>query len=260
MRLYCENGIELYEANNLELLPKLDEKVNLVLTDPPYGIGYQNQYTSSKHEKMAGDICHDYSFWAKHCFNLMEDGSALLAYTNWSEYPDHFSQIKEVGFKMKEPLIIQKRPAGTTDLKGSFQSNSDWLLFGSKGRFIFKKSKLLRNKKAGVVPNAGRKPVPEFKTRFPSCWFGEEFPHSTVNPASMRSWPIKHPTVKNVDAMKWIIQMSTNEGDLVLDPFCGSGTVLVAALETNRRAIGIEIDNVFCKLTLSRLYDCEEAY
>jgi len=234
----------------------LVDRVNLVLTDPPYGIDYQNNYTSKKHKKIVGDKKSDYSYWAKDCWNLMPEGSALFAYTMWSKYPEHFKQLEEIGFKMKEPLIVQKKPSGTHDLKGSFQTNSDWLLFGTKGRFVFRKTKLMRNKKAGIVPAKGRKPTAEFKTRFPSCWFGPEFPYSSMNSASMKNWKIKHPTVKNVEFLKWLILMTTDEGDTILDPFCGSGSTLVAARETNRRAIGIEIDKEFCELALSRLDDC----
>lgn len=152
---------------------------------------------------------------------------------------------------MKEPLIVQKRASGKTDLYGSFQSNADWIIFAHKGRFKFRPTQLVKNKKAGTIPNIGRKPVPVFKTRFPSCWFGPEYPWSTENPTVVKQW--RHPTMKSVEFMKWLILLTTKENDLVIDPFMGSGSTLLAAQQTNRRAIGIEMAQDFCDMAKERL-------
>lgn len=235
------------------ILPKLP-KVDLILTDPPFGINYQNNYTHEKHRRIEGDDTDfDYSVWGRMAFDRLNDNCACFAYTCWSRYGYNFKELESVGFKMKEPLIVQKRSGGTGDLRGSFQPNADWVLFGTKGRFVFQSTELLRNKKAGVIPDTGRKPIAEFKQRFPSVWFGEEYPYSTENPSTLKKWGIKHPTVKSVDFLKWLILLSTKPGDTVLDPFCGSGSTLVAAKATGRKYIGIEIDEIYCELARERL-------
>ena len=58
-----------------------------------------------------------------------------------------------------------------------------------------------------------------------------------------------HPTPKPVALARHFIELHTQPGDLILDPFCGGGSTLSAAKETGRRAIGIEIDPAFCTLT-----------
>lgn len=63
----------------------------------------------------------------------------------------------------------------------------------------------------------------------------------------------KHPTQKPLSLLKRCILSSTNPGDTILDPFCGSGTTGVAAIELNRKFIGIEIDEEFLSLTSARL-------
>jgi site-specific DNA-methyltransferase (adenine-specific) len=69
----------------------------------------------------------------------------------------------------------------------------------------------------------------------------------------------KHPTQKPVLLMKRIIEASTNPGDLILDPFCGSATTGVAALELNRRFIGIDMSKEYLdNLAINRLNDVEK--
>ena len=62
-----------------------------------------------------------------------------------------------------------------------------------------------------------------------------------------------HPTTKPVSLPGWFVKLTTNPGDLVLDPFLGSGTTLVAAKAEGRRAIGIEIEERYCEVAARRL-------
>ena len=64
---------------------------------------------------------------------------------------------------------------------------------------------------------------------------------------------LEHPTQKPVDLLQEIIRH--NAGDIVLDPFAGSGSTLIAALLEGRKAIGIEMDERYCDVTLKRLRD-----
>ena len=65
-----------------------------------------------------------------------------------------------------------------------------------------------------------------------------------------------HPTQKPEELLNRLILASTNENDLVLDPFCGSGTTLVSAIKLNRRAIGIEKEEEYLEIAKNRLKDC----
>ena len=62
-----------------------------------------------------------------------------------------------------------------------------------------------------------------------------------------------HPTQKPVALFEYLIKTYTNEGDLVLDNCIGSGTTAVACINTNRRFIGIEISEEYCKIANGRL-------
>jgi len=62
-----------------------------------------------------------------------------------------------------------------------------------------------------------------------------------------------HPTQKPLKAVRWLISYLSKPGDIVLDPFAGTGSTLVAAKELGRRSIGIEINPEFCKVAKSRV-------
>ena len=68
----------------------------------------------------------------------------------------------------------------------------------------------------------------------------------------------KHPTEKPVNLMKIMVKNSSNENEIVLDPFAGSGSTLIACKELNRRFIGIELDEKYYNVILERLNPKEE--
>lgn len=68
-----------------------------------------------------------------------------------------------------------------------------------------------------------------------------------------------YPTEKNMDMLKMIVGASSEEGDLVVDPFCGSGTTMQAALDLNRNTIGFDASFAAAKATLNRLRNGTEA-
>ena len=68
---------------------------------------------------------------------------------------------------------------------------------------------------------------------------------------------MRHPTEKPVALMRLLIESSSLPGEIVLDPFAGVGSALVAAVVTGRRAIGIEIDKRYAEIAAERLRDAE---
>ena len=242
-------------SDYLELMSGIPSgSVDLVLTDPPYGIGYRNNYTHVQHDVLTGDeSAFSYAKFAAEAFRVLKPNTAVFAFTGWSTYPTHYPELEAAGFHMREPVICQKRASGPADLYGTFQTNADWVMFGHKGRFRFQPTELVKNKRAGTVPNPGRKPVPDFKTRFPSCWFGEDYPWASENSNFQALHDLKHPTIKGEQFIEWLIRLACPEGGIVLDPFVGSGTTAVAARNCGRRFIVGDIDPRYAEMTARRL-------
>lgn len=68
----------------------------------------------------------------------------------------------------------------------------------------------------------------------------------------------KHPTQKPLEILNRIILASTNENDLILDPFCGSSTTGISAIKLNRRYIGIDKEKEYLDLSIRRYKELEE--
>ena len=86
---------------------------------------------------------------------------------------------------------------------------------------------------------------------------GINFFETSVTPAGEKRHG-KHPTQKPVQLLEKFVKLLTNENDVVFDPFCGSGSSGVAALQMNRRFIGSEISEEYCKLSEERFKEVDK--
>lgn len=197
-------GITIYCGDNRDILPHL-QKVDLVLTDPPYGIDYQSSWRIDwqRKEKIEGDK--SFPMWI---FEELRPRIALLVWCRWD-------QLFEIP-KPKSFIAWDKGNHSMGDLKHEFGRRWEGCAF---------------------YPG----PEHEFKRRPADLIIA-----SRVNPISLL-----HPNEKPVNALTPLIDCHV--GDSILDPFCGSGTTLVAAKDLGRKAIGIEIEERYCEIAARRL-------
>ena len=215
---------ELYNGDCLKVMDKLIEagvKVDAVITDPPYGINFQSGQRTEKYKKIANDDDLSYldEFFQK-CDKLLKDNTHIYCFCSW-HHIDKFKIAFEKYFKLKNIIVWDKHNSTMGDLKGAYAPKHEFILFGHNGR-------RLRNGK-----------------RFPDIIPA----HATGN--------IYHPTQKPVDLLKIFIKQSTNKDELILDPFMGSGSTGVACMNTNRRFIGIELDEDYFNIAEERLKKSE---
>ena len=247
---------QIFQGDCLRLMGELpDGAVSLILTDPPYGIRYQNQFAVEPHPVLEGDTGIDYERFARESYRILAPDSHAYFFTRFDCYPYHYQCLKAVGFSIKNCLVIEKGTlGGIGDLRGSFANNSEWVIFCQKGRRVFNHTTLLRNRKPeGMHFHKGRNLSARYKTRFPACWFGLEYPKSTYNSAWQKQHRIFHPTIKNAECLAWLIQISSDPGALVFDGFMGTGSTALAALETGRRFLGAEIFPAYWQTAQQRL-------
>lgn len=106
--------------------------------------------------------------------------------------------------------------------------------------------------------HAGRERSKKYKTRFNACWFGEEYPKATYNSVWQKQHQIYHPTIKNVECLSWLIQISSLQGELVFDGFMGTGSTALAAIQTQRAYLGAEIDKAYFEIAQNRIKEVEK--
>lgn len=215
----CSDGITIIHADCREVLRQLPA-VDLLLTDPPYGIDYATNHRAKGH-KMRSPVVGDSSLDAMR--QAWPDAVALLRDDrHWYAFASPrmvHEAIPAVG-NVKHVICWDKGDRGTVgDLECGFGEAWEAILYGMKGR------------------RALNGPRPRTVIRYD--W------SASMDPV--------HPTVKPVPLLKKLIAWSTLAGELVLDPFCGSGTTLVAAKLTGRRAIGIEVVEDYCRISAGRL-------
>ena len=212
------NKVELYQGDCLEAMKNIEDgKVDLVVTDPPYGMNFQSHRRKEVYDKIKNDESLD---WLDEFFEqanrVMKDNTAIYVFCSWHNV-DKFKIAFEKYFKLKNILVWVKNNHGSGDLKAAYAPRYEFVLYGHKGRRLFEEK------------------------RYDDVMFFDK----TGNKY--------HPTEKPVDFMELIVRNSSCEGDIILDPFMGSGSTGVAALNTDRDFIGIELDPTYFQIAKDRI-------
>lgn len=226
MALALNTDAALVKGDALELLPELDsETIDLIVTDPPYGKAIKMNRRKVKDklcEVIAGD--HDLETVRQvipELFRVLKPNTAMFMFMSPSTMAQVEPWLIEAGFNIKNHIVWDKAAHGVGDLKGSFASQWECLFLAVKGR------PLLRGH------------------RYNDIW---RYPRIT-------SKKMLHMNQKPVELLKRCIAEFSDDGAIVLDPFMGSGSTGVAAIEMNRQFIGIEVDSQFYNVAKDRIAD-----
>lgn len=220
------DNIRIYNADAKEIVYNdMIDKVDCVVTDPPYPLtsGGKNTGTmggilSKENYNNNGKIVDCSITWdeiADICFKSLKEDTHCYMMANNRNVKDMWMAAENSGFYFHNLLVWVK---GNTVANKYYMKNCEFTGFFKKG-------------KAKTINLRGSQ--------------------SAVKVANNKE--TKHPNEKPVELMKLYILNSTQENDLVLDPFCGSGSVAMACIETNRRFIGIEKDKQHYEECVERL-------
>ena len=225
---YQSDRATLYVGDALTVLPSLPTgSADLVATDPPYGIGFVSDIRTDKFDKILGDDSTDIGASViEQSIRVLRNGRHLYAFGPWQETLEQHPQVST-----PVQLIWNKAGApGLGNLKTPYGSTHEVLYFVSKNSKKSGRGALSARLRQGTVLSTPRKAASKYQ----------------------------HPTEKPVALMRQLIESSSLVGDIVLDPFAGSGSTLVAAIITGRKAIGIELDEQYADVIIERLERAEE--
>lgn len=202
-----------------------DECVDLIVTDPPYkcisgGKPHSKEQPGGMLSKNDGKIFKhndiEPEVWFPEIYRVLKQQTHCYVMTNLINLESYMRLARKVGFQIHNLLIWEKSNCVTNRW---YMKNCEYVLFLRKGR-------------AKQINNAGSKTVHQFK-----------------NIVGKKT----HPTEKPVDLMKFYIENSSNYGNIVFDPFCGTGSSMVAGKELGRKYIGCEIDKEYYDIATRRL-------
>lgn len=238
----------------LDAVKYLPEKfIDLLFIDPPYNI--TKKFNRVAFKEMNND---DYETWLDSWLSkltfLLKENSSIYICGDWKSS----SAIFKVGSKYFQVRnrITWEREKGRGAKANWKNCSEDIWFFTNSNEYTFNVNKVKLRRKV-LAPYRDEQRNPKDWGQNSSGNFRDSFPSNIWNDISIPFWSMpentEHPTQKPEKLLAKLILASTNEGDLVFDPFIGSGTTAVVAKKLGRRYVGIELDNYYCSLALKRL-------
>ena len=232
----------VYNMDCLEGMKKLsDNSIDLIITDPPYGVEFSKGFNDSK-ETVSNNI----DLWLKEMYRVLKPTCHCYIYIPTKEAAMWLTNI-EKNFDIYN-ILSTRTYTKNTYIKNNFQFNSQLIVYCSKGvAKKFNDVDFIRTSESWLKDKRNKNPkefiylYPAFITEcYSSKWCGKNTGY-------------RHPCAKSVKLIEFFIKLSSNEGDIVLDPFAGGGSVVVAAENTNRNYIAYELNKEYYDYILSRI-------
>ena len=233
---YCDESVCIIHGDCREILPTLP-KVDLILTDPPYGVT-QNEWD----QQGIKDV---FWFLTKYPWVMTSQNpfsaEMICMFRERFKWSDVWEKSLTVGFLNCKVMPLRK--------------HEDILIFcsGKMPYYPIIEKKRLENirphGKTGPSENYGK--YNNERTRTISE--DETYPKSILKVCNANHNDRVHPTEKPLELFSYLAQTYSLEGEIILDPFMGSGTTLRAAKDLKRRAIGIEIEEKYCEIAARRM-------
>jgi len=256
MEILGNDKHKIIYADALEALKTLpDISVDLIFADPPYNIGknFNGKIEKWDTEESYLEWCYE---WLDLCVQKLKPNGSFYVMTA-TQFMPYFD------IHLRKKLTILSRLVWSYDSSGVqakkyYGSMYEPILFcvKDKNNYTFNTNDILVEAKTG----AKRKLI-DYRKAVPTVYNSEKVPGNVWEFSRVRYRMDEyenHPTQKPISLLERIIKASSNEGDLVLDPFSGTFTTCYVAKELNRNSIGIELQDEYVKIGLRRLQLAEE--
>ena len=241
-----DKSIRLYNRDCLEVMDKLIEagvKVDAIICDPPYGTTACKWDTVIPFDEM----------W-KRLNKLVKNINTPIVLFGNEPFTSLLVCSNLKGFKYRWDWD-KKIPSGMGYAKfRPMQQSEDISIFSLNGdKTVYNPQKIKREKpiKSGGTKHSESAPIANKDPNFKKT-YDEKNPTTLIQFDKIRKGSV-HPTQKPVALLEYLIKTYTNEGDMVLDFTMGSGTTGVACKNTNRKFIGIELDEKYFDIAVDRI-------
>ena len=214
---------KIYNQDCLEGMKLVNGKsIDMIITDPPYLMNYKSnrRIKQEKFDYIMNDINSEEMIikYIEECFRILKDNTAIYLFCSW-HHIDFFKQEFEKYFKLKNLIVWSKNNHGSGDLKGAYAPKHELILYGHKGRSLFREKRI-----PDVI----------------------DFP-------KIPSKQLLHPTEKPVGLLELFIKNSSDKDNIIFDGFIGSASTVITCLNTGRQYIGFELDNKYYNIANERV-------
>ena len=237
-------GAEIIRGDVLHVLPTFpDGLFGGIITDPPYasGAATQNgkqQSTSKKYSSSKGDCpfpdfegdakdqrswTHWMAEWLTEARRVSKEGAPICLFIDWRQLPSMTDALQWAGWIWRGTLVWDK--TNSRPQRGRFRQQAEFIVWGSNGH-------MPADRKAPVIPGVFRQSMPAFAKR-------------------------RHQTEKPLEVMREMVHIVEPDG-IILDPFAGAGTTVLAAKLEGYPTVGIELSAHYAKTARERLEEHED--
>ena len=229
-----ETNYSIYNSDSYKYIKELKAKgivVNHIITDPPYNISKKNNFNTLKGNRKGVDFGEwdkdfDLTSWILPYSEILDKNGSMVIFCSYLYISYICDALKDANMEIKDVILWQKTNPMPRNTDRRYVQDLEFAIWAVK-----KGSKWIFNKP---------KDIPYLRSIFK-----EAVVHGKEKTG--------HPTQKSLKLMEEIIKIHTNEGDMILDPFAGSGSTLEACLKNNRKCIGIELEECNFEIIKNRL-------
>lgn len=238
----------IYNMDCLEGMRQLeDNSIDLIITDPPYAVEFSKGFDDSY--KTVSSLL---PAWVEEMYRVIKEGSHCYVFIPVKQAGLFITEFQKK-FKLMN-ILATRTYTSSVYLKNNFSFNNQLILYLSKG-------KAKRLNQVDFVPTSeswlndkrNKNPHP-YTYQYPAFFPEKMFSNQKTTSSNSKNTG-RHPCEKSVSFEEVLIKLSSNEGDVVLDPFMGGGTTAVAAKNTNRSYIGFELNEEYYDYAIKRLQE-----
>ena len=229
---------KIFNENAISIMYKMideNQKVDLIVTDPPYKVTSRGGYTSAGgmmlDDKMRkGDVFKENQLsvfdWLPKLYKILKETGHCYIMCNNKNLCEFMGAVDKSGFHLVKTMVWAK---DNKIMSQAYMSQTEFILFLRKGAFV-------------KINNCGTSDLLQIPNKKTKDANGENI----------------HPTEKPIELMKILIENSSKENEIVFEPFMGVGSTCIASLLLNRQYIGVELDENYFKISEYRIKKASE--
>lgn len=241
-----DKRIDIYQGDAINLFESIQsESIDLIIADPPYNLN--KDYGNNSDRKSFEEYIKFTKIWTKEACRVLKSTGTIYIFMGFRFISYLYNILEQDNNLRFNNWICWFYTQGVGKKKGFSPRHDDILMFTKTDKFVFNLDQVR-------IPQKYYRSVNNMRGANPGdVW---EFSHIHYCQNNRQN----HPTQKPEGLIERMVLASSNEGDLVLDPFAGSGTTLRVCQQLNRRCLGFELSASYVKQIEKRLSEPFEEF